>query len=108
MSALEKWVVLWYEAESTMFTTNSKESAMHCAACSKRTYGDARSAMIALARAVSMASIGDNRRERRFYPCPTGEGFHLTSEAAPSWDRGKYSKLSHMVCLQAEKVLAAA
>jgi hypothetical protein len=81
---------------------------MHCVNCSKRVHGNAKLAMIALSRAVVGRSCGDNRREIRFYPCPTGEGFHLTSEPAPSYDRSRYVMLSSMVVRNAEKVLSAA
>lgn len=81
---------------------------MHCATCRKRSHPDARSAMIALARAASMRACGDPRREVRFYPCPASNGFHLTSEAAPSYDQGKYVKLSRMVMLNSDRVLSRA
>ena len=64
--------------------------------------------MIALAAATSKRSLGDSRAEVRFYPCPASGGFHLTSEAAPSWDKGKYARLSAMVVANADRVLSAA
>lgn len=81
---------------------------MRCSVCNKKCHHSAKEAMIALARAVDGRSMGDSRREIRFYPCPTGEGFHLTSEAAPSYDRSKYAMLSSMVVNNATKVLSAA
>ena len=79
-----------------------------CSHCRKKCHADAKSAMLALARAVSNARMGDNRRECRFYPCPTGEGFHLTSEAAPSYDRSSYAVLSRRIVANADRVLSAA
>ena len=80
----------------------------HCSACHKRSHATARSAMVALASATSKRISGDRRAEVRFYPCPASGGFHLTSEAAPSWDKGKYARLSAMVVANADKVLSAA
>ncbi len=80
----------------------------HCSVCRKRSHPTAKAAMIALAQSASMRTIGDNRREVRFYPCPASQGFHLTSEMAPSWDSGKYVKLSRMVMLNADRVLSRA
>ena len=60
---------------------------MRCNDCKKKAYADARSAMIALSRAVSARSVGDMRRECRFYPCPYGSGYHLTSIPAAIGDR---------------------
>jgi hypothetical protein len=81
---------------------------MHCTACRKKSYESARDAMVALASACSLRAIGDPRREVRFYPCPATGGFHLTSEAAPSWDSGKFVKLSRMIVLNHDRVLSRA
>ena len=79
---------------------------MYCRDCSKKALPTAREAIIALSRAVSGRSMGDNRRECRFYPCPTGNGFHLTSTPADHADRTRYVLLSSMVVKQYSSVLS--
>lgn len=76
--------------------------------CSKKSY-DARSAILALARAASLREMGDPRAERRFYACPAaGDGtFHLTSVAATIGDKSPYTVLSQRICANPESVLRA-
>ena len=78
----------------------------HCRDCRKKAHADARSAIIALSRAVSGRAMGDARRECRFYPCPHGNGFHLTSTPADHADRTKYVLLSSMVVKQHSQILS--
>ena len=81
---------------------------MRCTDCGKKCHGTAKQAMVALASAASLASGAHlSRRECRFYPCPSGNGFHLTSEPASSFDKSKYARLSAMVMLNADRVLSA-
>jgi hypothetical protein len=80
----------------------------HCKDCRKRSYADAKAAIVALSRAVGARAMGDRRAECRFYPCPAANGFHLTSEVASTGDRSKYVLLSAMVVKQYDRVLSAA
>lgn len=53
-----------------------------CPICHKVRFDDEHAAQVALVGAVIKRNRGKaQRRERRHYPCPAGNGWHLTSQA---------------------------
>lgn len=51
-----------------------------CGVCQKVRFADEHAAQVALVGAVIKRNRGANqRRERRYYACPAGNGWHLTS-----------------------------